>query len=72
MANIDNPDENTDDRDDLCEHVTKVVEFTLEGRLLADLGGDGLMNATNGSPLTSVNDDGSRDTIHDSRSLDES
>ena len=71
VANIDEPDENTDDRDDLCEHVAKVVEFTLEGCLFADLGGDGLMNATNGGPLTSMNDNGSRDTIHDSRSLDE-
>lgn len=72
MANIDDPDENTDDRDNFCEHIAKVVEFTLEGRLLTDLGGDGLMNATNGSPLTSVNDNSSRDAIHDSRSLDKS
>ena len=71
MANIDEPDEDTNDRNDLCEHLTKVVEFTLEGRLLADLGGDGLMDTTNGSPLTGMNDNGARDTIHNGSSLDE-
>jgi len=71
VANIDDPDENADDRDNFREHLTKVVEFTLERCLLADLRGDGLMNATNGSPLTSMNDNGSGDTIHNGGSLDE-
>ena len=72
VANVDDPDENADDRDDFCEHLTEVVEFTFEGRLLTDLGGDGLVNVANGGPLAGMNDNRSRDTIHNGRSLNES
>lgn len=71
VANVDNPDKNADNRDDFCEHLTKVVEFTLEGSFLADLGGDRLMNTTNGGPLAGMDDNGSCDAIHNSRSLKE-
>lgn len=29
IANVDKPDQDTDDRDDLCEHVTEIVDFLL-------------------------------------------
>lgn len=37
VTNVDEPDEDTNDRDDFGEHVTKVVEFTLERSLFTDL-----------------------------------
>lgn len=38
VANVDEPDENANDSDDLREHVAKIVQFALERCLLANLG----------------------------------
>jgi len=37
VPNVDEPHEDADDRNDLCEHVTEVVQLTLQGGLFADL-----------------------------------
>lgn len=57
VTEVHNPNENTDHRDDLGKHVTKVIEFALKRRLFGDLRRDRLVNITNCSTLTSENDD---------------
>lgn len=69
VADVDDPDEDADDRDDLCEEVPKVVDLLLERRLLADLGGDGLVNVSDGGLGAGGGDDGSGGTADDGRSL---
>ena len=56
VSNVDEPHEDADDGDDLCEHVTKVVQLTLQGGLFADLGRNGFVNVTDGSVLTCEDD----------------
>lgn len=58
VSDVHEPDQDTDNRDDLGEHVAKVVELTLEWCLFTNLGGDGLVNITNGCLLAGEHDDG--------------
>jgi len=69
VPNVDEPHEDADDRDDLCEHVTKVVQLTLQGGLFADLGRNGLVNMTDGRVLTRENDNRAGTPIDDSCTL---
>lgn len=41
VAEVDDPNEDTNDSNNLCELLSKVVDLLLERSLLADLGGDG-------------------------------
>ena len=47
VADVDEPDEDADGRDDLCELVAEVVELLLEGCGLRDLCRDALMDVSN-------------------------
>jgi hypothetical protein len=71
VANVDDPDEDTDDGDDLGEEVSKVVDLLLEGRLLRDLSGDGQVNVTDGGGSSSGSDDGLSLSVDDGSSLRE-
>jgi hypothetical protein len=57
VGNVDEPDEDTDNGNDLGEGVSKVVELLLERSGLRDLGGDVLVDVANGSVGTSQNND---------------
>jgi hypothetical protein len=57
VGNVDEPDEDTDDGNDLGESVSKGVELLLERGGLRDLRGDVLVDVANGSVGTSKNDD---------------
>lgn len=69
VTDVDDPDEDTDDSDDLGEQVAKVVDLLLEGSLLADLGGDGLVDVSDGGEGSSVGDNRLGSSIDDGRSL---
>lgn len=47
MPDVDEPDEDADNGDDLREHITEVVKLAFEWRFLADLRADRLVNVTN-------------------------
>jgi len=47
VGNVDEPDKDTDDGNDLCESVTEVVELLLERGRLRDLRGDVLVDVAN-------------------------
>lgn len=57
VGNVDEPDEDTDNGNDLGEGVSKVVELLLERRRLRDLGGDVLVDIANCSVGTSQDND---------------
>lgn len=69
VAEVDDPDEDADDGDDLGEGVPEVVEFAFEGSLFVDLGGDGYVDVAYGGALTGKNDDGARASVDDSCTL---
>lgn len=56
MADIDKPDEYTDNGDHFGEHVSKIIQLPFKRSLLTDLRGDGLVNVTNSGFLTGKND----------------
>ena len=60
VAPVDKPDENADGRNDLCEHVAKVVQLLLQRRRLRDLRSDALVDVSNGRVSTSQNNQRSR------------
>ena len=70
MTDIDKPDEDANDSDDLGEHITKIIEFTFERGLLGDLGSNRLVNIANRSFLAGVDDDGLGSSIDDSGTLE--
>ena len=51
VTDIDQPDKDADDSDDLGKHLAEVVELTLQGRLLANLRRDGLVYIANSGLL---------------------
>jgi hypothetical protein len=69
VPKVDEPHENADDRDDLREHISKVVQFTLQRGLFADLGRNGLVNVTDGRVLACEDDDCTCSPIDDSCTL---
>ena len=69
VTNIDNPDKDTNDSDNLGQHITEIVQLAFQGGLFADLRGDGLVNISNGSLLTSVYNNSSSGTIYNCSSL---
>lgn len=69
MSDIDNPNENTNDRNDFCQHVAEVVEFALERSLFANLGADGAVDVAYSSLLSGMNDNSLCCTINYGGSL---
>lgn len=69
VANVDKPDEDADNTDDLGEHAAKVIQLALEWGLLGNLTGDGFVNVANGSLLTSEDDNCLGSSINDSGAL---
>jgi len=69
VSNVDEPHEDADDRDDLCEHVTEVVQLTLQGGLFANLRRNGLVNVADGRILTCEDGDRARAPIDDGCTL---
>jgi hypothetical protein len=70
VAEVDQPDEDTDNRDDLGEHISKVIQLAFKRRFFRDLGGDGLMDVANSSAGTRKDDDSLGGSIDDRGSLD--
>lgn len=58
VGNVDEPDKDADDSNDLGQSVTEVVELLLERGGLRDLGGDVFVDVANRSVGTGQNDDG--------------
>jgi len=58
VSDVDEPDENTDDGDDFGERVSELVELPLEGSSFGGSGSDGVVNLTDGSPLSSKDNHG--------------
>lgn len=69
VAEVDDPDENADDGDNLGKKVSKVINLLLEGSLLANLGRDGRVDVADGRRGSGGRDDGARGTINNGRSL---
>lgn len=69
MTEVDQPDKNTNDGDNLGQHVTEVVKFPLQRRLLADLRGNRLVNVTDCGGFPSKDHNGSRASVHDGSTL---
>lgn len=63
IAEVDEPDKDADDGNDFGEHVTKVVQFLLERRLLFNLLRDRLMNVAYRSLGSSIDDNCSGPSI---------
>jgi hypothetical protein len=57
VGDVDEPDKNTDNGNDLGQSVSKVVELLLERGGLRNLGGNVLVNIANGSVGSSKNND---------------
>ena len=69
VANVHEPDQYTDDRDNLREHVTEVVELSLQGRLLANLRRNGLVDIANSGLLAGEYDNSCALPIDDGSTL---
>jgi hypothetical protein len=69
MAEINKPYEDANNRDDFGEHVTKVIEFTLERCLFANLGRYGLVNMADCGAFAGQDYDGFRATTDNGRAL---
>ena len=69
VPDVHEPDQDTDDSDDLRKHVAKVVKLALQRSLLADLRRNRLVNIANGSLLASKDDDSSAFAIYDRGAL---
>lgn len=71
VANVDDPNEDADDSDDLGEEVAEIVYLLLEGRLLRDLSGDRKVDIADGGSGSCGGDDGLSFAVDDSGSLSE-
>lgn len=69
VADIYEPDEDADDGDDLCQHVSEVVELALQWCLLADLGGDREVDIADGGLLAGEYNYCASSAVYDGRSL---
>lgn len=69
VTEIDDPDKDTNDSDDLRELITEVVQLAFQGGLFVDLRGDGLVDVTNSCALTGENNDSPCTSVDDSRTL---
>lgn len=69
VPDVHEPDEDTNDSDDLRKHVAKVVQLALERSLLADLGGNGLVDIADGSTLSGEDNDRVRTAVNDAGTL---
>ena len=70
VPEVDEPYEDADDRDDLREHVSKVIQLTLQRSLFANLRRDGFVNIADGCFLTREDNDRARAPTHDRCALD--
>jgi len=70
VAVIDNPHKDANDRDDLREHVPKVIQFLFERRLLGNLFRYGVVNVSDGSPGPDIDDDCCGPSVDDGGPLD--
>ena len=67
MLDVDEPNENTDDRDHLCEHVAEIIQLLLQGCWLRYLRSNAFMDVTDGGGTSSQNDHSSGMAGDDSR-----
>lgn len=68
VGDVDEPDQDADDSNDLGQAVTEVVELLLQGSGLRDLGSDALMDVADGSAGSGQNNSGPGATSDDSSS----
>lgn len=71
VGNVDQPDEDADNGNDLGQVVTKVVEFLLQGGRLRDLSGDALVDISNSGVGASQDDNGLCTSSNNSGSREE-
>ena len=64
VPEVDKPHEDADNRDDLGEHVSKVIQLALQRSLFANLRRNGLVNVADGRILTRKNNDSARAPAH--------
>lgn len=69
VTNVDEPDEDTDDTDYLCQGVSKVVQFPLQRCLFTGLRRNGFVNGTNCGVRSGENDQGFACTVNDGCTL---
>ncbi|KAI6760189.1 hypothetical protein HG531_013390 [Fusarium graminearum] len=62
VGDINEPDQDADDSNDLGQFVTEIVKLLLQGGRLRDLSSDALVNISDGGVGTSEDDDGSSAT----------
>jgi hypothetical protein len=72
MTDVYKPDEDTDDCDDLGEHVSKVIQLAFEWSLFCDLGSNGLVDVANSSASASKDYDSFGGSVDDGSSLKDS
>jgi hypothetical protein len=70
VTDVDDPNKQANDGDDLCERVSELVQLSLEGCLFGDLARDGGVDGSDGGSSSGVDDDGESRSIDDGRSLD--
>ena len=71
MLDIDDPDEDANDGDHLCQHVAKVIQLLLERRRFRDLRDNVLMDISNGSGGARLDDNGRGVARDDRRSRED-
>lgn len=69
VVDVDEPDEDTDNGNDLGEQVAEIVKFALEWCLFGCLARNGGVDIANGGPDTGGSDDRLSRSINNSRSL---
>ncbi len=71
VTEIDQPDKDTDNRDDLGKHVTEVVKLPLEWSFFADLRRNRFVNVANSCTIPSERDNCTRCSIYNAGTLRE-
>ncbi|KAI6754271.1 hypothetical protein HG530_012785 [Fusarium avenaceum] len=71
VGDVDKPDQNANDSNDLGQAVTEIVKLLLQGGGLRDLSSDALMDISNSSAGASKNDDSSGATSNNSCSREQ-
>ena len=65
VPEVDEPHEDADDRDDLREHISKVIQLTLQRSFFTNLRRNGLVDVADGRFLTRENNNRACAPTHD-------
>ena len=70
VPDVDEPHEDADNRDDLGEHISKLIQLSLQRSLFANLRRYGFVNVADGRVLTRKDNDRARAPTDDCCALD--